>query len=142
MKLKRVVLDTSAIVKWFVSEKESREMERLREMHLSGQIELCTCNFALIELANALRYATGIQMQDVLKAVEAVKALGLILVDELEILGKAIKLAFEYEITIYDALYVSLAYEMDSKIVTYDKVLLDKFPKKAVKASQLLSSFR
>ena len=142
MRLKRVVLDTSAIVKWFVSEEESGEMERLREMHLSEQIELCTCTLALVELANALRYAVGIQMQDVLKAIEAVKALGLILIDELEVLSKAIKLAFEHGITIYDALYVSLAYEMDSKIVTYDKVLLDKFPKKAVKASQLLSSFR
>ncbi len=134
----RAVLDASAALKWFVREEESEEMRELLSRHLSGELELHSPEFLLVELANALRYASGIGPADVLRAVEAVRSLHLKLVDDFELLGEAVELAFEGEVTVYDSLYVSLARRLGGRLITYDGELLRKFPELAVKASDLL----
>ncbi len=134
----RAVLDTSAIAKWFLREEESSECKQLRDAFLKGEVELITCGFALVELSNVLRYAKGLSPRDVVDALEAVKAIGIELFDEHTLLEKAVELAFVQGITVYDSLFISLAMEIGAKLVTYDRVLLEKFPKLAVVASQLL----
>ncbi len=131
-------MDASAALKWFVREEESGEMGELLNQHLSGRLELHSPEFLLVELANALRYASGIGPTDVLEAVEAVRSLRLKLAGDLEILGDAVGLAFEEGVTLYDALYVSLARTLGGRLVTYDGELLRKFPGLAVRASDLL----
>ena len=134
----KAVLDASAIIKWFVSEDETKECKKLRDMHLKGRLKLYTCRFTLIELSNALRFAAGITAEDIINAVKAVEALNLALIDEHEVLDEAIKIAFKYEITVHDAIYVALSRKLNSRLVTYDEELLRKFPDEAVRASKLL----
>jgi len=91
----------------------------------------------LIELANALRYASGICPLDVSRLWRrSSPSLGL--ADDLKIRGEAARLAFEERVTLYGALYVSLAKNLGGRLVTYDGELLRKFPKLAARASDLL----
>ena len=136
----KIVLDASAVVKWFVREEESGEMEELLGKFLSGEVEFHSPELLLVELANVLRYARGLTPEDVARAVEAVRALGVNLVDDLQVLGEAIELAFQRDVTVYDALYVSLAQRLSGRLVTYDGKLLRKFGGLAATASELLGS--
>jgi len=138
----KIVLDVSAAVKWFVREEESGEMEELLGKFLSGEVELHSPKLLLVELANVLRYAKGLTAADVARAVEAVRAIRVNLVDDLQVLGEAIKLAFQSDVTVYDALYVSLAQRLSGRLVTYDGELLRKFDGLAETASELLRSSR
>ncbi len=134
-----LVLDASAIVKWFVEEDESSEMRRIRDLYLKGRVVIHIPSLLLIELANALRYVKGLTPTDVANAVEALRALRLNIVDDTEVLEEAIETAFNTGITVYDAIYVALAKTTDSKLVTYDTELLNKFKDIAKKASQAIN---
>ena len=134
-----LVLDASAVVKWFVEEDESSEMRRIRDLYLKGRVVIHIPSLLLIELANALRYVKGLTPTDVANAVEALRALRLNIVDDTEVLEEAIETAFNTGITVYDAIYVALAKTTDSKLVTYDAELLNKFKDIARKAGQAIN---
>jgi len=133
-----LVLDASAVAKWFIEEDESREMHRVIDLHLSGRVTIYVPSLLLVELANALRYVSGLTSTDVINALEALKSLRLNIVSDLEVLNDAIEIAFNQNITVYDAIYVALARTTGSKLVTYDKELLRKFSDIARKASQII----
>ena len=48
-------------------------------------------------------------------------------------------MVFNHGTTVYDAIYVALAKATNSKLVTYDKELLNKFSEIAERASQVIS---
>jgi predicted nucleic acid-binding protein len=53
----KVVLDASAIAKWFLIEKESDYMKRIRNEIANKIIEAHVPDLIFIELANVLRYS-------------------------------------------------------------------------------------
>jgi len=134
----RLVLDVSAVAKWFVEEDESREMRWIRDLYLKGAVTIYVPSLLFTELANALRRVEGLDSTDVINAVKALRNLRLKVVSDLEVLDKAIEVAFSHDITVYDAVYVALAEATGSKLVTYDKELLSKFSTTAGKASQAI----
>ncbi len=134
-----LVLDTSAVVKWFIEEEESSEMRRIRDLYLKGKIVIYIPLLLFIELANALRYIKGLTPIDVVNALKALSILHLNVVDSIEVLDKAIEIAFNANITVYDAIYVALARATNSKLVTYDGELLSKFKDIAKRASQIIN---
>jgi len=134
-----LVLDTSAVVKWFIEEEESSEMRRIRDLYLKGKIVIYIPSLLFIELANALRYIKGLTPIDVVNALKALSILHLNVVDSIEVLDKAIEIAFNANITVYDAIYVALARATNSKLVTYDGELLSKFKDIAKRASQIIN---
>jgi len=133
-----LVLDASAAAKWFIEEDESREMRRVIDLHLSGRVAIYVPSILFVELANALRYVSGLTSTDVVNALRALKSLRLNIVSDLEVLNDAIEIAFNQDITVYDAIYVALARTTGSKLVTYDMELLRKFSDIARKASQII----
>ena len=72
---------------------------------------------------------------DVVNALGALKALRIVIVDDLELLGSAVEIAFNHGTTVYDAIYVALAKATNSKLVTYDRELLSRFSGIAGRAS-------
>ena len=133
----RVVLDASAIAKWFLREEESEEMRKLLSGIVSGMLEAHVPSLAFVELANLLRYARGLTEEDVVKGVSAAMAIGLVKHEFEEVYDRAIRLAFEKKLTVYDAVYAALAEILDSYLITYDEQLLRVFPR-AVRAGQLV----
>ncbi|MEM4972043.1 MAG: type II toxin-antitoxin system VapC family toxin [Sulfolobales archaeon] len=137
--MKAIVLDASAVIKWFVKgEEELEEMKLVRDLLLNGEVEIYVPSLLLIEVSNALRYIEGLDGEDVIKAVNALKKLGLWIVDAMELLEDAIKIAFESDITVYDAIYVALARRIRGSLITYDRELLSKHRDLAMKASVFL----
>lgn len=133
-----LVLDASAVAKWFVKEEEYHEMRKIRDLYLEGKISLYIPSLLFIELANTLRYIKGLTSLDVINAVRALKMLHLNVADSIKVLDRAIEVAFSYNITIYDAIYVVLAENINATLITYDAELLSKFSGLAKKAGQII----
>lgn len=94
-----------------------------------------------LEVANALRYIDGLVAEDVAKAIDAFKSLGLRVVSDLELLGDAVRIAFENDITVYDSIYLALARRVGGVLITYDRKLLSKGGEVVMKASTFLARF-
>ena len=131
-----VVLDASAAAKWFIMEGDSSEMRLIRDAIASRRLEGYAPDLILIEIANLLRYSREATPEDALNAVGSLRVL-LYLWRSEELLEKAIELAFESGITVYDSLYVALATKLGAKLVTYDGELLEKFEGIAITAEGL-----
>jgi predicted nucleic acid-binding protein len=121
----KIVLDASAIAKWFLIEKESDYMKRIRNEIASKKLEAHVPDLIFIELANVLRYS-NLSENDVKLGIKAAMQIGLVLHRFEELIYDAIKIAFENDITIYDALYVSLSNSLEAPLITYDEILLKK----------------
>ncbi|MBS7653109.1 MAG: type II toxin-antitoxin system VapC family toxin [Candidatus Bathyarchaeia archaeon] len=137
-----LVLDASAAVKWFIKEDEHPEMRELRDLFLEGRLEIHIPSLLYTEFSNALRYIHGLTSIDVVRALNALKDLQLKTISDLDLLQEAVEIAFDKDITVYDALYIALARAVSSKLITYDTKLLNRFSDNAVKASQILKELR
>ncbi len=132
-----IVLDASAVAKWFVREEGSSDMRSIRDGIASGELKGHAPDLVLIEIANLLRYSRGASPEDAMNAVRSLRIL-LHLKRSEELLDEAIELAFKRGITVYDSLYMALAMEMGARLVTYDSELLDKFEGLAITGGELL----
>jgi predicted nucleic acid-binding protein len=121
---KKVVLDASAIAKWYRREEESEEMKALRTKILTGEVEAHVPDFAFVELANVLRKGSNAAV--VAEGVRAAMALGMTVHRFEELFEKVAEIAFARDLTIYDAIYAALAELEDAALVTYDNKLLAK----------------
>lgn len=133
-----LVLDASAAVKWFTREEEYSEMREIRDLFIEGELKIYIPSLLFTEFSNALRYIHGLTPLDVVRALNALKNLRLNTVDDLDLLPEAVEIAFHKDITVYDALYLALARALNSRLITYDTKLLNKFSDISVKASQIL----
>lgn len=134
----KLVLDASAAVKLFREEEETLEMRQIVDLYKRRRVSIYAPSLLLVELANALRYTQVLTTHDVFDALRALKMLRLIVVDVRHVLNRAVELAFEYDVTVYDAVYVALAELVKGVLITYDKELLRKFPAVAKRASEFL----
>jgi len=99
----KLVLDASAAVKLFREEGETPEMRQIVDLYKKRRVSIYTPSLLFVELANALRYTQGLTVNDVFDALGALKMLRLIVVDVRHVLNRAVELAFEYDVTVYDA---------------------------------------
>ncbi|MEL9941136.1 MAG: type II toxin-antitoxin system VapC family toxin [Ignisphaera sp.] len=139
--MKNIVLDASAVVKWFVREDEFEEMKRVRDLIVGSKVRAYIPALLFIEVSNALRYTEGLTPEDIIKAIGALQKLGLEVVNDSELLEDAIRIAFEKEITVYDSIYLSLAKRVGGVVITYDREMLNKSGGIAMKASAFLKQF-
>ncbi|MGC8932284.1 MAG: type II toxin-antitoxin system VapC family toxin [Candidatus Methanodesulfokora sp.] len=133
----RVVIDSSAAAKWYLTEDESEEMKLLRGEILAGRVEAHVPSLFFVELANLLRYARGLSSDDVINGVRAAMSIGLVVHNFDEVLDKAVEIAFRNNLTIYDSVYAALAEILDATLLTYDEKLLENI-KKSARAKDLL----
>ena len=129
----KTVVDASVAVKWFTKERGHMQASDLRRAHLEEKTLLVAPDLLVYEVANALRYNKNLVKSDIKEAVRALKLLGVRLYPPSEeLLGRAIDLAADYSITIYDASYLALAHELDAQLVTADKSLAEKNPDRGI----------
>lgn len=121
--MKRYVLDTSVVIKWF-SEYDEDDLEKalaLRQALFDGECKILAPDLLLYELSNALRFNPRLTMEDVNQAVQSVIDMGFeIRAAEPEILERAINTAFKFRITVYDAYYLALAQTGNAPLITAD----------------------
>lgn len=105
------------MAKWFLDEPGSIAAAQLREEHLFRESVLVVPEFSIIETLNTIRY----RGRDPLRALQHLLQAQLVLVPfSPELAALACDLALEYDLTIYDALYLALAKQHDCELITAD----------------------
>ncbi|MCS7364875.1 MAG: type II toxin-antitoxin system VapC family toxin [archaeon GB-1867-035] len=122
-----IVVDASVIVKWFVKEEYRDRALMLRKMHVHEKCLLIAPKLIIYEVCNALRFNPEFEEEDVMKASEALFQIHLKLEDlMMEDVFKVIRNSFKYNITFYDASYLTLAEKEGCPFVTADEKLYRK----------------
>jgi predicted nucleic acid-binding protein len=121
------VLDASVVVKWFSHEEDTDKALALRDKIARRELDIVVPDMILYELSNALRYNADFNDNDVKRAINSLFDLDIEIVAHLmSTIDAAIDLAYEYDISIYDAFYIALADELDCSLVTADMKLYEK----------------
>ena len=127
METKEVVLDASVIVKWFSQEESRDKAIKIRDDFLKGEMEIVLPDLILYELSNALRFNPVFDFNDVKETVGSILDMDLTITSPTSsVLNESIRLAFSKNITVYDAIYISLASNLNYILVTADKKLYNK----------------
>src|SRR3989338_7012691 len=108
------VLDSSVIIKWFCEEEDTDLALQFREGFLKGSVDIIVPDLQLYEIANALRYNKKLKSADVSSAVNSLIDIGInIVVPTKDVISSALALAYQFDITLYDAYFIALAKELN-----------------------------
>ena len=119
----RVVIDTSVIFKWFVAYGENGldEAWSLLRDHQQGPVTLIAPALAAVEVTNLLR-CSGIGADDARALLNDFELAHVVAFETTpDRLQRALSCAFENCISVYDAIFLSLAQEFDCPLVTADR---------------------
>ena len=122
-----IILDSSVVVKWFSEEEYTEKALAIRERIRMGEERVVVPDLLLYELANALKYNPSFDANDVSDALTSIFDMDLEIVTPIpEIINLAVALAFEYNITVYDAFYIALAKDLELTFITADRRLCER----------------
>jgi predicted nucleic acid-binding protein len=119
----RVVVDSSVAYKWLRPFGESSVPQALElvQSAAEGIVELVAPALLHIELANTIRY-TGLPHAEIESLIDEMGGFGVTLYDtDLPRLESAVRLALRHNLSVYDALFLQLAQELDCPLVTADR---------------------
>ena len=123
------VVDASVGIKWFVREREAnREVAlALRQRHIEGATRMIVPELFLLEVPNAIKAGRKSREEDLAEVLATLEDLGLHVEQHTpRVLRKTNAVAWAYQLTWYDAVYVALAETMGFPCVTADEALLRK----------------
>lgn len=118
-----VVVDSSVAVKWFVPE----ELSDVAALLLEPSYDLAAPDLLVPEFGNVLwkkLRRDEIRRADALEIVTALRDVPLTIVGSADLVAPALEIAAAYGRTVYDALYVALAFARDCVLVTADERLV------------------
>ena len=124
-----LVVDSSVIVKWFAKQDETDRPQALfiRKQFLSHQLNLIVPDLVLYEITNVLKTKKEVEGKDVRETIKFLFVYPFYTVSPSQALFlSALKIAYDYELTIYDAIYVALAQGAACSLITADKKLQSK----------------
>jgi predicted nucleic acid-binding protein len=135
-----LVLDASVAIKWAMpaaQEPFTDESLRLLRRYVDGEVAFVVPDVFWAELGNVLWKGTrqGRWRQDEAEAVAAdMKARDFKTVSSLVLLDEALRIAFAHDRAVYDCLYVALAVQSKTELITADERLANalaaRFPVK------------
>lgn len=124
--MRRLVVDASVAAKWLLPEAGSDEAVRLLE---EPDVAFHAPELFDAELGNAVWKRVRRRELDPTEAAEVVALVSRMPVtrhSHADLLEPAFELAVELSITVYDALYVSLALALDAPLITSDRLLRER----------------
>ncbi len=123
------VVDASVGVKWFVREREAdREVAlALRQRHIEGATRMIVPELFLLEVPNAIKTCRKSTEEELAEVLTTLADLDVQVEQHTQrVLRKTNAVAWAYNLTWYDAVYVALAETLGFPCVTADEALLRK----------------
>lgn len=123
-----VVLDTSVVIKWFRRYEVLQEQAlELRRAYLDGRLFIHVPDLLIYEIANVLRYKPDMNETKVQQALQSLFGvrIGIERIGS-EVIGRAVEIAYTYGVTVYDAVFVALAEQLEADFITVDGKLVQK----------------
>lgn len=122
----KIILDTSVVLKWFVDERGSNTARKYLEDSIEGKNRILIPTLLFYELGNVCLHK-AIPAKEISEIMELLQRLPF----EIEDIGyvafrKIYQNAFEYQLTYYDASYVTLMQKYDCELITADEKLFKK----------------
>ncbi|MDI6752239.1 MAG: type II toxin-antitoxin system VapC family toxin [bacterium] len=126
--MKRWVLDSSVVVKWFnIEEKDADKACRMRDLFLQGEIQITVPELLFFELSNALKYSYRLSNEEIKEGIENILDIEIeVKPFDMKLLKAGIDMAVTKDITVYDAYFVALSFSLGSLFLTADERLWQK----------------
>lgn len=133
-----IVIDANVVVKWFIEEKDSDKARFLRDKFIEGKIELIVPSLLYFEVLNAMKYSQLFNPNELDNAGDSLENYGFKTIAIKDQIRKdMIKIAFDHDLSIYDAAYLGLSIGLKKHFCTADEKIIKKLPsalKKNVKS--------
>jgi predicted nucleic acid-binding protein len=126
-----LVLDASVVIKWYIYEDLLEPALRLKEKIRDGTTSVAVPRFFFVETANVL-WKRVILRKDDLKRSDAkgifsrILDLPLHVLEDDEILLRALDLSMDHALSIYDGMYLASALRFKATLITADAVLVKR----------------
>jgi predicted nucleic acid-binding protein len=133
-----LVMDASVLIKFYVPEILSDRAERLLAKVEKKDIDLLAPDLIYPEAGNILwkkQRLKELTRSEVEEITDAILSLPLKIESSQSLLPLALDIAVAYGITVYDAVYVSLAKVYEATLITADRKLVDVLAKTDLKDS-------
>lgn len=127
-----IVVDSSIVIKWFVTEPLSQEARRLLEGYQSGAFTLLALDLLAAEIGNIVwkKVRTqGMAREDAQQIISAFRELEIELTPTMSLHEDALRIAMANERTVYDALYIALSEREQCIFITADERLVNAVKK-------------
>lgn len=123
-----IVVDSSIVIKWFVTEPLSEEARRVLNGYQSGALTLIAPDLLAAEIGNIVWKKVrmqGLAREDAQQIISAFRELDIELIPTISLLEDAVRIAMAHERTVYDALYIALSEREQSLFITADERLVN-----------------
>ena len=119
---REVILDSSVVGKWFSREVKSDEALKFLDSYIQGSTELVVSDILFCEVGNALRYKPDYDTQKWKIALAQLFNLRMKVVRLNEaLMNRAGEIAYDGQVTVYDALPVAIAEHKKTVCITADE---------------------
>ena len=128
----KIVVDSSVVIKWFVTEPLSEEARRVLEGYQSGALTLIAPDLLAAEIGNIVWKKfrlQGLAKQDAEQIIAAFRELNIELTPNVELLEDALRIAMTHERTVYDSMYIALSEREKCVFITADERLVNAVSK-------------
>lgn len=121
-KCQEIVLDASVVVKWFSKETKSSEALKLLDAYAQGTVQLTVSEILICEVGNALRYKPDYDLQKWKTALTQLFNLHMDIAHlNGDLMDRAGNIAYEGEVTLYDAIPIAIAENRKTTCITADE---------------------
>ena len=126
--LRLAVLDSSVIIKWYRAGEPLRPQAlALRTAYLDGALDLAMPDLLIYEVSNALRYKSDFSADDVCGAIQDIFDMDVAIITvTADVATRAIRLARQYDLSVYDAALIACAEHAGVSLITADEALFRK----------------
>jgi len=128
----KIVVDSSVVIKWFITEPFSEEAHRILEGYQSGKLALLGPDLLNAELGNVVwkkHRFQGLTKTEAEQIVDTFQELAIAFTPTAELLEEAFRLAIEHKRTVYDTLYVALSVREECPFISADERLVNAIGK-------------
>lgn len=135
--MKKVLIDTSVIIKWYktVGEEKVIEARRFLKEHIDNKLKICVSQLTILELLNQAILDVHFLEEQWRKIIEDFFLLSLeIIFFDKKLSDEIYKIGRQYRLPAYDASYIAIAKKLQIDFITADIKLVKKVNLPFVKA--------